>query len=61
MAASASVTLKNGGDGGDDDDEGKGREIALRLFVSFGEEGDGHEERGKEDGEREGHEEHSDN
>src|SRR5437588_666815 len=42
-------TGHDGSDGRDDDDEGQGSEIALGLFVGFGEERDGHEQRGEED------------
>jgi len=47
---------EHGGDGGDDDYEGHGREVALGLFVGFGEESDGHEHGGEKNGNGESHE-----
>lgn len=46
---------KHGGDGGNDDDKCHRGEIALGFFVSFGEESDGHEDRGKKDGNGKSH------
>ena len=41
--------------GGNDDEEGHGSEITLGFLVSFGEQGDGHQCRGKENGKRKSH------
>src|SRR5579859_1088305 len=51
---------KHGGDGGNDDNESHGSEIALGFLVGFGEESDGHEDRGEKNGDRKSHEEDGD-
>src|SRR5580700_8388130 len=51
---------EDAGNGGDDDDKRHGCEIALGFFVGFGEEGDGHQDSGEEDGERQSHQEDGD-
>src|SRR5277367_665645 len=48
---------QHGGDGGNDDQKGHGREVALRFFVGFGEKRDGEECGGKKYGDGNGHEE----
>src|SRR6267143_374070 len=48
---------KHGCKGGNDNDKGHGGEVALGFLVSFGEQGDGHQNGRKKNGNGEGHEE----